>query len=195
MQNFSTLFLIFLSSFIISLGLIYIFKALFYKINILDNPKKYWLKRKPIPYSMWIVFFLSFFAISLIFVEHNYKLFLIWIFGFVITLISFFDDLLDLSPKIRLAIQILIWAVIWITSIKIGYVSNIFWWIINLETYFFEIFNFKIYLIPLFFTIFWYVFVFNSLNWSDWIQGNTSGISAISFFYTLFTWNYFILKR
>lgn len=176
------LILIFLSSVLTSLGLIFIFKNLFYKFKILDNPKKYKLKRNPIPYSMGVVFFLSFFLISFIFVDYNYKLLLIWIFGFVITLISFFDDLLDLSPKFRLFIQIFIWAIIWITSIKIGYISNIFGGIINLETFHFEVFNYSIYLVPLFFTIIWYVFVFNALNWSDWIQWNTSGISAISFF-------------
>jgi len=82
--------------------------------------------------------------------------------------------MLNVSPKIRLCIQILIGAIIGITSIKIGYVSNIFGGVIDLETYFFEIYQFKIYIIPLLFTIAWYVFVFNALNWSDGIGGNTS---------------------
>lgn len=174
--------LIFLLSFFVSLFLIFIFKKLFYEFKILDNPKKYKLKRKAIPYSMGIIFFISFFLISFLFLDFTYKLYLIWFFWFIITIISFFDDMVNLSPKVRLFIQILIWAVIWITSIKIGYISNIFWWIINLETHYFEFFDYKIYLIPLLFTIIWYVFVFNALNWSDWIQGNTSGISFISFF-------------
>jgi UDP-N-acetylmuramyl pentapeptide phosphotransferase/UDP-N-acetylglucosamine-1-phosphate transferase len=44
--------------------------------------------------------------------EHTYKLILVWIFGFVITVVSFFDDRMNLSPKIRLIIQIIIGAVI-----------------------------------------------------------------------------------
>ncbi|USN57935.1 MAG: hypothetical protein H6767_06320 [Candidatus Peribacteria bacterium] len=32
------------------------------------------------------------------------------------------------------------------------------------------------------FTIIWYVFIFNALNWTDGIEGNTSGLSIISFF-------------
>ena len=165
----------------LSLGLIILFSRLFYKLDILDNPKKYWKERNPIPYSMGIVFFIVFFILSYIFVEHNYKLYLLWWFWALITSISFVDDLIQVSPKVRLIIQILIWATIWLTSIKIGYVSNIFGWIINLETYFIELMNIKIYLVPFLFTIFWYVFIFNALNWSDGLQGNASGLSLISF--------------
>lgn len=180
--------IIFFSAVLLSLSLIKIFKIIFYKYKILDNPVKYKLKRAPIPYSMWVVFFISFFILSYFFVDYNYKLWLVWVFWFFITSISFVDDMLNVSPKIRLIIQIIIWAVIWITSIKIGYISNIFWWIIDLETYSFEIFKHTIYVIPLIFTIIWYVFIFNSLNWSDWIQGNTSWLSLISFFILFLLW-------
>ena len=165
----------------LSLGLITLLSRLFYKLDILDNPKKYWKDRKPIPYSMGIVFFLVFFILSYIFVEHTYKLYLLWVFWWITTIVSFIDDLLKVSPKVRLIMQIFIWAIIWITSIKIGYVSNIFGGVIDLETYAIQIFNLQIYLIPLFFTIFWYVFIFNALNWSDGLQGNASGLSLISF--------------
>lgn len=180
--------MIFIISIITSLLFILWFKKLFYKLNILDNPKKYWKKRKPIPYSMWIVFFISFFLLTSIFVDFNYKLWLIWIFWLFITWISFIDDMLNVSAKIRLIFQIIIWAVIWITSIKIWYISNIFWWISSLETYYFEIYNYTIYLIPIFFTILWYVFIFNALNWTDWIQWNTSWLSIISFLILFFLW-------
>jgi len=171
-----------------SLILILGFKKLFYKLNILDNPKKYWKKRKPIPYAMWIVFFIAFFIVSSFFVEYNYKLWLIYVFWFFITWISFIDDRLKVSAKIRLILQITIGAIIWITSIKIGYISNIFWWIANLETYNFVILQHTIYTIPLFFTILWYVFIFNAINWTDWIQWNTSWLSIISFLILFFLW-------
>lgn len=182
------IFITFLVSFILSFSLILLLIRLFHKLDIVDNPKKYNKKRDPIPYSMWVVFFLVFLISSYFFVEHNYKLYLLWGFWFVVSFISFMDDMLNLSAKIRLIIQILIWAVIWITSIKIWYVSNIFGWIINLETYNFEIFSHTIYIIPLIFTIIWYVFIFNALNWTDGIEGNTSGLSAISFLILFFLW-------
>lgn len=180
--------IIFIISIITSLVFILSFSKLFYKLNILDNPKKYWKKREAIPYAMWIIFFISFLLISFLSIDYNYKLWLIWVFWFLITWISFIDDRLNVSAKIRLIFQIIIWAVIWITSIKIWYISNIFWWIINLETYNFEIFHHTIYYIPLLFTILWYVFIFNALNWTDWIQWNTSWLSIISFFILFLLW-------
>ncbi len=49
------------------------------------------------------------------------------------TCVSFLDDMLNLSAKTRLLLQIIIGAIIGITSIKIGYVSNIFGGVIDLE--------------------------------------------------------------
>jgi len=188
------IFITFSVSLLLSLSFIFLFSKLFAKLDIVDNPKKYWKKRAPIPYSMWIVFFLVFFIISYFFVEHNYKLFLLWFFWAIITIISFIDDRLDVSAKFRLFIQILIWTVIWITSIKIGYISNIFGWILNLETHYFVVFNHIIYIIPLIFTIIWYVFVFNALNWTDWIQWNTSGLWIISFLILFLLWMLLFFK-
>lgn len=182
------IFITFLVSLLLSYSFIFLFSKLFLKLDIVDNPKKFWKKRPPIPYSMWVIFFLIFFIVSYFLVEHSYKLYLLWFFWWLITIISFIDDRLNVSAKIRLLIQILIWAVIWITSIKIGYISNIFGWILNLETYYFEIFNHVVYIIPLVFTIIWYVFIFNALNWTDWIQGNTSWIWIISFFILFLLW-------
>ncbi len=181
-------FLIFGLSLILSITITFIFTKIFYKYNILDNPTKYKKKRKPIPYSMGVVFFVCFLLISYFFVDYNYKLWLIWVFGFFVTAISFLDDMLNVSPKIRLIIQIIIWSIIWITSIKIWYISNIFGWIINLETYHFNIFWQTIYTIPLWFTIIWYVFIFNALNWTDWISWNTSWLSIISFGILFLLW-------
>ena len=131
---------------------------------------------------MGVVFFINFFILSFFFVEHSFKYYLILSLAFIISFVSFIDDKYDISAKFRLLVQIWIWALIWITSIKIGYISNIFGWVINLETYHFELFGHIVYIIPLIFTIIWYVVLFNSLNWSDWIPWITSGLSSVSFF-------------
>jgi len=194
---FLDLIILFILSIFLSLWLILLIKKLFYKLKILDNPKKYNLKRKAIPYSTWIIFFISFFILSYFYIfrdilwdnsELIQKLFLLWWFWFIVSFISFLDDLLDVNPKIRLIVQIIIWAIIWITSIKVGYISNIFWWIINLNIFSINIFNHEIFLIPIIFTIIWYVFIFNSLNWTDWIRWNTTWISIISFLILFFLW-------
>ncbi len=184
--------LTYLFSFLLSICLSYVLilavSRLFTKLDILDNPKKYFKKRKPIPYSIGVVFFLAFWFLSIFFVDWSYKLGLILWFWWVITMVSFMDDLLSLSAKTRLILQIIIGATIGITSIKIWYVSNIFWWVLDLETLYFTVLDKQIFLIPLFFTILWYVFVFNALNWTDGIQWNTSGLSLICFFVILLLW-------
>jgi len=161
---------------------------LFRKFDILDNPKKYNKKRKPIPYSVGIIFYICFALLSVVLVDWSYKLGLILWFWGVITLVSFFDDMVSLSAKARLVLQIIIGATIWITSIKIWYVSNIFGWVIELETLSAMIFWKEIFIIPLIFTIIWYVFIFNALNWTDGIQWNTSGLSLICFFVIFLLW-------
>lgn len=182
MLEISTYIIIFLSTIGFSFLGISILQKLFYKYDILDNPKKYWKKRKPIPYGVGIIFFILFFLISFLFIDINYKLILIWIFWGIITLISFIDDRVHVSPKIRLFIQILIWTIIGVTSIKIGYVSNIFGWVLDLQsTYSVSLLGKEVFFIPLFFTILWYVFIFNALNWTDGITGNTSTLSLVSF--------------
>ena len=191
MLQILTLFII---SIIFSLITTLLIKKLFYKLKILDNPKKYNKKRKPVPYSTGIIFLICFFVLSYFSIEHNQKLYLIWWFGFIITVISFIDDLFQVSAKKRLIMQIIIWAVIWITSIKIWYISNIFGWILDLETIFINIFDFKIFIIPVIFTIFWYVFIFNTVNWTDWISWNTSWLSIISFLILFLLWYILFLK-
>ena len=185
---------LFIISIIFSLLVTIFIKKLFYKLNILDNPKKYNKKRNPVPYSTGIIFFICFFVLSYFCIEHNQKLYLIWWFWFIITVISFIDDLFQVSAKKRLIMQIIIWAVIWITSIKIWYISNIFGWILDLETIFINIFDFKIFIIPVIFTIFWYVFIFNTVNWTDWITWNTSWLSIISFLILFLLWHILFLK-
>lgn len=85
-----------------------------------------------------------------------------------------------IPAKARLALQVFVGAAVGVTSIKIGYVSGIFGGIVNLEGYYVVLGSLKIYLIPLLFTVAWYVLVFNSVNWSDGVPGLTSGLVLIA---------------
>ncbi|MCK9272640.1 hypothetical protein M0P65_03780 [Candidatus Gracilibacteria bacterium] len=166
------------------------FIFLFRKLNFLDHPERYPHegKRAPIPYGMGIALFTNFLLLSSLFLDLSLKkLVIILILGFIILFISFIDDLdtisvtkIKIPPILRLILQIGVGAFIGITSIKIGYISNIFGGVIHLDNYFLQLGLYKIYIIPLFFTIAWYVVVFNSLNWSDALPGLTSGLSFIS---------------
>lgn len=77
---------------------------------------------------------MNFLILALIYGDLSYrKLLLILVFGFIIVTVSIFDRLYSLgktkfriSPLLRLLMQIGIGALIGITSIKIGYISNLF---------------------------------------------------------------------
>jgi len=121
---------------------------------------------------MGVVFFLQLFIMSCIFpvAESSFSRILVVLgLGGAVTFVSFLDDWYNISPKIRLALQICVGAIVGITSIKIGYISGLFGGIIHLPDYLLQLGDFRIYLIPFLFTIVWYVLVFNSVNWSDGI--------------------------
>lgn len=114
------------------------------------------------------------------------------IIGGCITLVSFIDDMdtigkspIRVPPLFRLMMQIGVGAIIGLTSIKISYMSNVFGGIIPLDEWYsmFHIggADFTIYWIPLCVTIFWYVLVFNAVNFSDGVPGLTGGFALISF--------------
>jgi len=152
---------------------------------------------------------LSFFLYPLLSGVNQHRLFIILVLGAVVTLISFMDDLdtihkfdrdskgdvkktaeelgkmrrdtpFFVPAKVRLIMQIGVGAIIGITSIKIGYISNIFGGVLYLDQYYVVLGSLQIYLIPLVFTVVWYVLVFNSVNWSDGIPGLTSGLSFVT---------------
>lgn len=154
-------------------------------------------------------FLLSLFLHPLLSEINQHRLFIILVLGAVVTLISFIDDLdtihkfdhesksdvkktaeelgkmrrdtpFFIPAKVRLLMQIGVGAIIGITSIKISYISNIFGGVLYLDQYYIILGSLQIYLIPLIFTIIWYVIVFNSVNWSDGVPGLTSGLSFVA---------------
>jgi UDP-N-acetylmuramyl pentapeptide phosphotransferase/UDP-N-acetylglucosamine-1-phosphate transferase len=52
---------------------------------------------------------------------------------------------------------------------------------VDLSAFFTTLWGYQIYYIPLAVTIFWYVLVFNSVNFSDGVPGLTGGFALISF--------------
>lgn len=125
----------------------------FPKWGLLDNPGPYGHDRKPVPLGVGVVLYLNFLVCSIAFLGMSEKLAVLLVLGAIVTLVSFLDDLdtifkfdrsqkdvkltaedmakrkdtpFAVSPKVRLAMQILIGLIVGLTSIKISYISNIF---------------------------------------------------------------------
>lgn len=154
-----------------------VLRFVFQKAHFLDHPEKYPHegKRAPIPYGMGVLLYLNFASLALLFLDLDYvKLSIIVVLGLLVTLVNFIDDLdtievspIHLPPLFRLLFQIGVGAFVGLTTIKIGYVSGVFGGIVDLTDFHFQIGSLTVFLIPLFVTVFWYVVVFNSVNWSD----------------------------
>lgn len=115
---------------------------------------------------------------------------IVLIVGALLNLISFIDDLdtigkspFRVPPIFRLGMQILVGAIIGLTSIKITYISNIFGGILSIDDLFwqFEILGKTVNIFPMLVTIVWYVLIFNAVNFSDGVPGITGGFGLISF--------------
>lgn len=199
---YSLIFLFFVST-LLAYILLQSIKWAFRRAGVLDRPHLYPSEgdRPPAPYAIGIIIWIMLLVMTPV-ILHFFDFTptlerRLWIFvalGGLVTLVSFLDDLdtigkiwFSIPPWVRLLFQICIGATIGITSIKISYLSNVFWGVgaIFLDEYFstFTLGNLTltIYYIPILVTIFWYVLVMNALNWSDGIPWLTGGISVIAF--------------
>ena len=188
-------------SLVVGYSLVHLILKFARKYDILDRPHLYKTEngRSPVPYGIGFAIIATLFLVAPVLPylfeispTLEKKLYIVLILAGIIWLISALDDLdtigksrLSVPPLARLIMQICVGLVIGITSIKISYISNFFGGILRLDDYFFQIEIlgkiFTVYYIPLLLTVFWYVLVFNSINFSDGIPGLASGFSLISF--------------
>lgn len=196
-----SIILLFITSSIVGYIVLFFIEKAWKKYAILDRPHLYKTEkwRAPVAYGIGIAIIITLLLISPaipyffeIRASLEHKLHIVLILAAIIGIVSFVDDLdtigksrWSVPPIVRLMMQIGVGLVIGVTSIKISYISNIFGGITPLNDYFFQFSlgeNFlTIYYIPLLLTVFWYVLVFNSINFSDGIPGLTWGFSLISF--------------
>ncbi len=167
-------------SFVLALFLVVLATKVFPKINLLDRPEKYGISRKPIPYYGGIVIYLAFFVSSIVFLPMSKLLIGLLVAGSLIALLGFFDDLLDLSPWIRLAFQFLATLILVLFGIGILSFSLPFFGVLDLTGVSFEVFNVEIIFWSAIFTIFWVMAIVNVMNFLDGVSGLNSGVSFIA---------------
>jgi len=162
----------FVSVFVLTLLGIYFFP----KWRMLDRPKKYGLKREPIPYYGGILFFVPFVILVLVFGGVAKEILGFLIAAFLIAMTGLLDDKFDISPWVRIFVQIVSGLVLAIFGMGILSITNPFGGVIDLNVI-------NVYGIPLLgalFTVFWVVLVTNTMNFLDGVPGLSSGVSFIS---------------
>jgi UDP-GlcNAc:undecaprenyl-phosphate/decaprenyl-phosphate GlcNAc-1-phosphate transferase len=175
-QVFSQYLPIFTEAFVLCLLLCVLALKFFPKWGLLDRPEKYGLKRKAIPYYGGILIFLTTMILTFVFVPLSSQLLALIIAGSVIVLLGFFDDLIGLSPAIRLFVQF--FACLILIKGGIGILS------INMP--FFGILDFTnpvisgIHVLSALFTVLWVMSIVNTMNFVDGVSGLSSGVSFVA---------------
>ncbi|HHU68899.1 MAG TPA: undecaprenyl/decaprenyl-phosphate alpha-N-acetylglucosaminyl 1-phosphate transferase [Thermoanaerobacterales bacterium] len=146
-------------------------KEFAWKIGAVDIPNdERRVHTKPIPRIGGLAIYAAFVITLLITVPLNLNTIGILIGSTVIVILGIFDDLYDLSPKIKLIGQIVAAAILVCFGIKVEWVTNPFGGMFYLGKL----------SIPI--TIFWVVGITNTLNFIDGLDGLAAGISSIASF-------------
>jgi len=93
--------------------------------------------------------------------------------GVLIALIGIIDDIKGVSPKIKLAGQVIAASVAIAGGIRVDFITNPFAGVIGLNFLGFEIFSFLL-------TIIWIIGITNAINLIDGLDGLAAGVSAIA---------------
>jgi len=169
-----------LFSFFLTLLGIFLMLKFFPKLKLLDRPHEYGLSRAPIPYSGGIIFFMVFLAATFLFVDITKPIAGVILAALLITVVSFMDDRMRLSPWLRLVAQMLAGAIIVFAGVKIQLMNNPFGAPLMLDSVEFEILGQKIWLFSALAIVAWLMLMMNVMNWLDGIPGLASGVSTIA---------------
>ena len=171
------------SAFILTVLSTFIALKVFPKLGLLDNPKKYGLNRKPIPYPGGVILYFVFAALVLIFFDLTLKIGGLLVAGGILVLVSFLDDRYNLSPLLRLGVQVLAGIIMVFVGIGTPHISNPFGGLIHLDQIKFLIqigdTTVTIMALSAVVSIVWVLLIVNTMNWLDGVSGLTSGMTAI----------------
>jgi UDP-GlcNAc:undecaprenyl-phosphate GlcNAc-1-phosphate transferase len=164
-------YLVFFTAFVLSFFFTPVARQLAFKLGILDIPKDdRKVHKEPIPYLGGAAIYASAIFTMLIFSELDKTSVSIMIGGTVVFLIGLIDDINDISPKLKLAGQIIAAMIAVYGGAKINYITNP---IPGYNVIYLEHFATPI-------SILWIVGITNTINLVDGLDGLASGVAAIS---------------
>lgn len=162
----------FLTATLISFFMTPIAKKIAYKIGAIDIPKdNRRIHKKPIPLLGGLAIYIATIISILLFLPLDKTLISIIIGGSIILVSGIIDDSKDLSPKMKLAFQIVASLVLISGNVKIDFITNPF-------SKGDPLLYLKGLSIPI--TIFWIVGITNTLNLIDGLDGLASGVAMIA---------------
>lgn len=185
-------FLAIIISFLISFIVTPVVRNFFIKRNWIEDPVKKNQKThnataiSSVPRGGGIPIFISVLVSASIMIPFDKHLIGILLAASVSLIIGLWDDLKDISPILRLFVNIFIALIIVASGIGIAYISNPFGGVIDLS--FLKInFNFfgnhQIWVISDILAVFWIVWCMNIVGWATGVDGQLPGFTAIAAFF------------
>lgn len=163
-------------AFLFGLLLVVLALRVFPKIGLIDRPHNYGLSRKPIPYYGGLVLYIAFLVSVLIFVPMSKALIGLLIGATLVFSVGFLDDLLNMSPFIRMLIQfcaalVLVFSGIGLLSFNLPFLGtlDLTSWEVN-----------GVLVWSAVFTVIWVMVIVNTMNLVDGISGLSSGVTFIA---------------
>lgn len=163
-------------SFALALVLTCLALKFFPRLGLMDRPQKYGLSRAPIPYYGGLMIFLAFLIGVFIFVPLERHVIGLLVGATLIVAVGFLDDLMNLSPFLRLFCQglaglTLAFFGIGILSINLPFLGTLDFnhWIVG-----------GVPMLVVLFTVFWVMMIVNAMNFVDGISGINSGVSFVA---------------
>lgn len=169
-------------TFMVSIAAYWLSLRIFPKLQLLDFPERYGLKRQRLPYPTGIIAVLIFLGLGLAILPLHQKEVGVLLGVALLGITCFIDDRKSLPPLLRLSIHILIAALLFSTGSRIYTMTNPFGGILKLDSIVMHTSLFGS--LPLFsglFTIGWLLLTINALNWFDGIPGQVNVIATIGF--------------
>ncbi len=158
-----------LISFILTYTLVPLVIKLAFRVGAVDNPSQRKVHTQPMPRLGGLAIYIGFTGIVLLTQPLTQQIIGLLIGGTIITILGIFDDIKDISPRLKLAGQILAACVLVVYNIDVDFITHpLGEGILPLG-----------YLsIPV--TIFWIVGITNAVNLIDGLDGLAAGISVIA---------------
>ncbi len=190
----SNIFLLFISTLLLSAFISALVTILTYRFFVrqgwVEDPQIKQAKTKnatalyPVPRGGGVPIFIGIFIATLVFLPLDQHLFGIFLAAFFALLVGLWDDLKDISPKLRLVANILTALIVVASGIGIAFVSNPFGGVLDLSflQYTFNLFghNYSIWVISDILAVLWIVWCMNIVGWSAGVEGQLPGFVAIA---------------
>ncbi|MDD3861348.1 MAG: MraY family glycosyltransferase [Candidatus Gracilibacteria bacterium] len=164
--------------FAFGLSVVFIFVAvkIFPKIGLMDRPWRYGLNRKAIPYYGGLAMFLAFIISVFCFVDLNPQVWGLLLGAFIIVVVGFLDDYLNLSPLVRLFAQFVAAVLLVHFGIVIFSINIPLLGVISFSSPL--VYGFAV--LSAAFTIVWVMTIVNVMNFLDGVSGLNSGVAFIA---------------